>query len=379
MTAMFPAAAFRIGQPEEKSHRVKEYDPMTTPYSVDENDFPRGGTAEEQHLFLLRYAILAPSTHNTQPWKFALLPDGIDVYADYTRRMPVVDPGNRELLMSIGAAIFTLRVAAERFGMECGVTYSYGGDSERPLAHVMLGRRQSQADEGIVSLFGPIVRRHTNRHPFLFSRVPETILRRIRGLQAGGGASLMVSTDGVMNTKVSELVAAADRMQLADPSFRSDLAEWVRPNWTQKPDGVTGAALGMNSVTAALGHWATRVVDSGPLRAARDRNLCAEAPGLVVLQSEDSAPHWLACGELLQQLLLILTREGLHHSYFNMPVQVPELRVKLRSTCGLSAWPQLLLRVGFSLTEPAKTPRRSVEEVLTAGALSTGGSWASIP
>jgi hypothetical protein len=47
-------------------------------------------------------------------------------------------------------------------------------------------------------------------------------------------------------------------------------------------------------------------------------------------------PHWLACGELLQHLLLVVTREGLHHSYFNMPVQVPELRVRLRALCGLS-------------------------------------------
>ncbi|HMK38021.1 MAG TPA: nitroreductase [Bacteroidota bacterium] len=349
--------------------RQKEFDPMTTPYGVNENDFPRGGSAEEQGVFLLRYALLAPSTHNTQPWKFALVPGGIEVYADYSRRMPVVDPGNRELLMSVGAAVFTLRVAAERFGMECRVAYSYSGDSERPLAVASLGPRPSTTggDEGMASLFGPIVRRHTNRFPFLYSRVPENILRNIRGLEVPGKASLAVSTDGVVNNRVGELVAAADRMQLADPSFRSDLAEWIRPNWTQKPDGVTGAALGMNSVAAALGTWTTRVVDTGPIRAAKDRNLCAEAPALVVLQAEDSVPHWLACGELLQHLLLVLTREGLHHSYFNMPVQVPDLRVRLRALCGLTAWPQILLRVGFSLTEPAVTPRRSVEELLQKG------------
>ncbi len=354
--------------PEGRSARQKSYDPMTTPYDVDENDFPWEGPPEEQHRFLLGYAVLSPSTHNTQPWKFSLVSGGIEVYGDYTRRMPVVDPGNRELLMSIGAAVFTLRVAAERFGMDCRVTYSPGGDSERPLAVVALGARDTHAqrDEGVVSLFGSIVRRHTNRLPFLYSRVPETILRSIRGLQIPGQASVTVSTDGGLNTQVAELVAAADRMQLADPSFRSDLAEWVRPNWTQKPDGVTGAALGMNTVASALGPWTTKVVDAGQSRAARDRNLCVAAPGLIVLQSEDSVPHWLACGELLQHMLLLLTREGLHHSYFNMPVQVTDLRVRLRALCGLHAWPQILLRVGFCLVEPAKTPRRSVDEVLVA-------------
>ncbi|HTS00743.1 MAG TPA: nitroreductase [Bacteroidota bacterium] len=350
-----------------------EYDPMTTPYALDENDYPWTGTGAEQALFLLRYAVLAPSTHNTQPWKFAVVPGGIEVYADYGRRMPVVDPGNRELLMSVGAAVFTLRVAAERFGLDCRVTYSYANDSERPLAMVALTPREqgSAPDEALTSLLGPILRRHTNRHPFLLSRVPEAIIRRIRGLEAGGLARVAVSTDGNINSHVSELVAAADRMQMADPSFRSDLAEWIRPNWTQKHDGVTGAALGMNTVASALGSWTTRVVDTGAMRAARDRNLCAEAPGLLVIQGEDAVPHWLACGELLQHALLILTREGLHHSYFNMPVQVPELRVRLRALCGLSAWPQLLLRVGFSLTEPARTPRRPVEDVLVGAALTS--------
>ncbi|HTO94627.1 MAG TPA: nitroreductase [Bacteroidota bacterium] len=343
-----------------------DFDPMITPYAVDENDFPWSGTPEEQALFLLQYAVLAPSTHNTQPWKFAVVPGGIEVFADYARRMPVVDPGNRELLMSVGAAVFTLRVAAERFGMDCRVTYSYSNDSERPLAVVALAPRAGGGapDEALASLFGPIVRRHTNRHPFLLSRVPEAIIRRIRGLHAGGMAGVVVSTDGNINSQVSEIVAAADRMQMADPSFRSDIAEWIRPNWTQRHDGVTGAALGMNTVSSALGAWTTRVVDTGAVRAARDRNLCAEAPGLLVIQSEDATAHWLACGELLQHTLLVLTREGLHHSYFNMPVQVPELRVRLRAVCGLSAWPQLLLRVGFSLTEPSRTPRRPVDEVL---------------
>ena len=367
MTTATSNTAPGTGPAGGKPVRQTDYDPMTTPYGVNENDFPWGGPADEQAAFLLRYAILAPSTHNTQPWKFALVPGGIEVFADYSRRMPVVDPGNRELLMSVGAAIFTLRVAAEWFGMECRVTYSTSGDSERPLAVASIARREppAQGDEAIASLFGPIVRRHTNRHPFLYSRVPEAILRRIRGLEIGGQASAAVSTDGSVNSQVSELVAAADRMQLADPQFRSELAEWIRPNWTQKSDGITGAALGMNNVASALGSWTTRVVDTGSLRAAKDRNLCAQAPVLVVLESEDSVPHWLACGELLQHLLLVVTREGLHHSYFNMPVQVPDLRVRLRALCGLSAWPQILLRIGFSLTEPSKTPRRSVEEVLS--------------
>jgi hypothetical protein len=342
------------------------YDPLRTPYEIDEGAFPLTGLLEDQVRFLLRYAVLAPSTHNSQPWRFCIFPDGVEIYADYARRLPTVDPGNRELLMSIGAAIFTLRVAAERFGLSCRVTYNYSGDSERPLAIATFAPagEKGPRDEGRASLFRWIPRRHTNRNPFLVSRVPETLLRRIRGMEAGSQASVYLSTDGKVNQDVGDLVAAAERMLLADPAFRGDIAEWIRPNWTQKQDGIPGAALGLHGIAAAMGAWTTRTLDTSKSRAAADKNLCSDAPGLVVLQCEDTVPHWLECGELLQKLLLTLTAEDLHHSYFNMPVQVPDVRVRLRGLLGLSSWPQILIRIGFSLSVPTVTPRRPLGEVL---------------
>jgi hypothetical protein len=153
-------------------------------------------------------------------------------------------------------------------------------------------------------------------------------------------------------------------MLLADPAFRSDLAEWVRPGWSTRADGIPGAALGARGIAAALSPWTTKVLDLSRLRAAADRNLCTEAPCLLVIAAEDAVPHWLDAGELLARVLLTIEREGLHCSYFNMPVQVPELRRDLRSMLQLSVWPQLLLRAGFCLTKPAPTPRRPVDEVL---------------
>jgi hypothetical protein len=63
-------------------------------------------------------------------------------------------------------------------------------------------------------------------------------------------------------------------------------------------------------------------------------------------------------------MLLLLTAEGVQHSYFNMPVQVPALRLELRKLLGVHVWPQLLLRIGYSLAEPVPTPRRTIDEFL---------------
>jgi nitroreductase len=333
------------------------FDPVNAPYEVHEGDFPRSGSREEQCAFLLRYVVLAPSTHNTQPWKFAISREGIEIYGDYARRMPVVDPGNREMLMSIGAAVFNLRVAAAHFGVQCRIDYNLSGDSERPLAFARLepAFSRTEEDSGFDSLFPFLTMRHTTRAPFLLTRIPASILERLAGIGVRGRASLRLSTDGALNSQIAELVAEAERMQLADQEFRKDLAGWIRTEGSEHEDGITASALAP---------YITRTMDLSKMRAAQDKNLCIDAPALAVILGEDSVPHWLDAGEMLEHLLLAVVREGMHFSYFNLPIHVPDFRARIRGLLGSSTWPQLLLRIGYCLAMPPRTPRRSLEDVI---------------
>jgi hypothetical protein len=355
------------------------FHPAVTPYDVKASQFPAGGSFREKCAFLLKFAILAPSTHNTQPWKFGLTAEGVNVFADYSRRLPAVDPQNRELLMSVGAAIFTLRAAAYRFGFSASVRYNYSGDSEQPLAALRIEPREQTTSEDVemLTLFPAILQRHTNRRPFLHSRIPESVLTLARQMSAGSRAGVTISTDGKTNEQVGEMVAAAERMQFGNPEFRADWSAWVRRVDTEDEDGIPGDALGLNAVSALLAPWAVRTFRMGNRQAAMDRNLCVEAPGLVVIHSEDTVPHWLEAGELLQKLLLTMTREGLHQSYFNMPVQVPELRQRLRALLNMPGLPQAILRIGYSLSAPVLTPRRPLREVLLPDDDDLRGSHAS--
>ena len=344
---------------------MAKYDSVNTPYEVHEGDFPRDRSREEQFAFLLRYVILAPSTHNTQPWKFAISREGIEIYGDYARRMPVVDPGNREMLMSIGAAVFNLRVAAAHFGLQCSVDYNLSGDSERPLAFARLEPSFSPGGEtGLDPLFPFLTMRHTTRSPFLLTRIPASVLERLAGFGERGHAALRISTDGTLNTKIADLVAEAERAQLADQEFRNDLAGWIRPDGSEYQDGITAAALGLEGPASKLVPYITRTTDLGKVRAAQDKNLCIDAPALAVILGEDSVPHWLDAGEMLEHLLLTTVREGMHFSYFNVPIHVPEYRARIRGLLGLPGWPQLLLRIGYCLAMPPRTPRRPLAEVI---------------
>src|SRR5215471_7151832 len=88
------------------------------PPAVTEADFPAAGTAAQQLRVLLNYALLAPSEYNTQPWLFRIYDNCVDLYADPSRRLPIVDPDDRELIISCGAACQNLRIAVRHFGYQ---------------------------------------------------------------------------------------------------------------------------------------------------------------------------------------------------------------------------------------------------------------------
>src|SRR5512134_2492700 len=86
-----------------------------------ERGFPVRAGAAERLRFLLQWAVLAPSRHNTQPWAFEIEGDELRVYSDASRSLPVADPDGRQLVMSCGAVIVNLRLAAAHFGFATSV------------------------------------------------------------------------------------------------------------------------------------------------------------------------------------------------------------------------------------------------------------------
>src|SRR5512134_2668770 len=127
-----------------------------------EHTFPVWGGPEERLRFFLQWAVLAPSRHNTQPWLFEIEGDELRVYADERRALPIADPDGRQLVMSCGAAIANLRLAAAHFGhaTSCEVIPMHRRDGL--LARVRLEERRASTPEA-EEMFQAIARRRTNR------------------------------------------------------------------------------------------------------------------------------------------------------------------------------------------------------------------------
>lgn len=134
-------------------------DPKLDAHTAAADAFPVDGAPEEQLRAAVAFGVQAPSGHNSQPWVFRVHDGVLDLHADRTRALPVVDPEDRELVISCGAALFNIRIALRRFGLAAEVTLLPDAADPDLLARVRLGRPHHATDEDH-ALFKEIGRAH---------------------------------------------------------------------------------------------------------------------------------------------------------------------------------------------------------------------------
>jgi hypothetical protein len=327
--------------------------------------FPLNGTDGEKLAWGVTYAVKAPSSHNSQPWRFRVEGDTLELRADRTRALPVVDQHNRELTASCGAALFFLRVALRHMGETASVEALPNPDDPDVLARVRLAEpaKPTHAER---RLFWAIRVRHTNRRRYASRALPDELLSELRRAAAEEGARLVVLESSEERAHLAELVATADRRQAADPSLRRELASWIHPNREHVRDGMPGSVLGVSNLVSMVEPFVVRTFDWGRGRAARDEELALGSPVLAILLTEGDEPRdWLAAGQALARVLLRATTDDVVGSFLNQPVEVDELRLEAATLVG-GGQPQLVLRLGYAKEVPT-TLRRPVEEVLDNG------------
>lgn len=305
----------------------------------------------------LRAAVAAPSLHNSQPWRFVPRPGGVDLYADRTRLLDVVDPRGRELTISLGAALLNLRVAVLRNG-RVPVTRLLPDAADPDLvASVRLGPA-ADPDPTVRALADAIPRRRTNRRPFTRVLIPPEVLAELSAAAEVEGARLTVADD-LGRDQLLELARSADRQLRAQPRYRDELTTWTTVD-RARADGVPRAVFGPWDALETL-----PLRDFGLTRPAEPRRTAhfEARPTLVVLATAGDTPEqWLRAGQALERVLLTATVRGLATTPISQPLEVPRLR-DLLTDPATGTCPQVILRLGYGPTS-AVSPRRPLSEVL---------------
>ena len=337
------------------------------PWRVSEFHFPFYGNATEKLTYCVRYAILAPSSHNTQPWHFALRRNQIELYADRTRSLPVIDPDNRELIISCGAALANLSIAMRHFGYHADFAQFPEPNDTDLIATVGLGREHLPTCQDEI-LFQAIPMRRTNRSAYENTPISRSLLYEMRAACTSQGVSLTETSDKEQKLAIAELVAEGDRRQMANPEFRAELAHWIHPAGVESHDGIPCYAQNIPKVLDFAAPFMARLIrtfDMGDFTAVRDADLANASAVLAVISTPtDSLADWLAAGMALERVLLIARAAGVWTSFLNQPIEVSELRLALHGLTHCPGTPQILLRMGYG-RESDPTPRRALDEVLS--------------
>lgn len=349
--------------PTDGNEPLHFLEPQLQTWNISEKDFPSKDSTADKLRFMLNYAVLAPSGHNTQPWLFKIIDDGIEIYADGSRALPVVDPDDRELIISCGAALSHLQLAMRHFGYADKTAILPEENSDLIARVTIAGRNDSQQDD---PLFSAITMRRTNRSPFEDRAVQTGLLQSFLNIAKEHGAWFDI-VEGDKKKTVADLVSEGDRIQMSDKKFRRELAAWIHPNRSHSRDGMPGYAHGMPDLASNLGPFLIRTFDIGKGQAAKDKQLAAGSPVLAILGTAgDKARDWIHSGQSIGKILLRARVDGVWTSFLNQPIEVAELRSKLRDVTGRNnGFPQLLVRMGYG-KEVKPTPRRDVESVIAS-------------
>jgi hypothetical protein len=305
----------------------------------------------------------APSVFNTQPWRWRVVGDVVELRADRTRQLAAADPDGRLLTVSCGAALHHLRTALAGAGWQCEVVRRPDPAQPDLLAQVRLVG-QAAVDPIAVRRQQAIALRRTDRRPFADVEVPTSGLDALRDAAEGEGAHLHLLHSDEMITLAS-LAGEAAAVESADPRYRAELAAW-----TSRPET---AGDGVPAETAA--DRTPRTVPArdfipGVVAVASDQPADRFARYAVLFSDTDDPAAWLVAGEALSAVLLTATIERLAVSPISDIVEVPATRHRLRGLLGGIGYPALGLRIGMpgAASAPADTPRRGTAEAIEQAA-----------
>jgi hypothetical protein len=323
-------------------------------------------TAEEIIRYVVARAVWAPSVHNTQPWRFTA--DGgprLSLHADTGRGLAAADPDGRELMISCGAALFTVRLALRSLGYipETSVLPDPG---QPELVAQVSWRERAAADEFERRLAGHVLTRRTHRGAFDPEPLPAGTLAALRAGAAREGAALRIVADDGHRAALAAAVQSAEHQLRRDGERLRELARWTPAPGSGGRDGVPATsypARAEHTDPDFPGRDFARGHDWGlpPLSPAMSHR-AAGVTGLLTTDADRPA-DWVHAGQALQRILLTASICGAAVALHSQPLELPMLREFIRTQLSDGAHPHLVLRIGL-VTQVAVSVRRDPEDVL---------------
>jgi hypothetical protein len=310
---------------------------------------------------LVRYATLAPSSHNTQCWKFRLGDQSLSIQPDYQRRCPIVDPDDHHLFVSLGCAAENLVQAASAMGFRGEPVFKTGTTESVDISLVRVTAMRTP-------LFEAIPRRQSTRGEYDAKPLSNDELRLLETAGSGNGVRVHLLTDKQAMESVLDFVVQGNTTQMRDPAFVRELKDWIRFNGRQAArhgDGLFSGSSGNPTAPSWLGGLMFDFFFSEKAENDKYARHVRSSAGIAVFVSDyEDKNHWIEAGRAFQRFALQATAMNVRTAHLNQPVEVTSLRPKFAKSIGIaSGRPDLVIRFGRGPEMP-RSVRRPISAVL---------------
>ncbi len=309
---------------------------------------------------LVRYATLAPSSHNTQCWKFSVSETEVSIMPDLSRRCPAVDPDDHHLFVSLGCAAENLVQGALAHGFHGAARFDATDDGVR----VTLERTPAQRS----ALFTAIPVRQCTRGDYDARPLSNEELNLLQRAGSADGVEVLLLTERSAIDRVLDQVVQANTAQMADAAFVKELKSWIRFNGAaavRAGDGLYSGCTGNPTIPTWIGELAFGMFYQPKGENEKIVSQLRSSSGVAVFigAAADKA-HWVDVGRSYQRFALQATALGIRNSFLNQPVEVISYRAGFAAAVGVPGQrPDLVVRFGRGPAMP-RSLRRPVRDVL---------------
>lgn len=330
-------------------------------WDIKHDDFFRQSSGRDRLKFLVRFAILAPSSHNAQPWKFEVTDNSILIKPEFQRVVPVSDPENRHLYIALGCALENLLVAADYYGIKYTVDY-LPQEKKGIAAKIYFTVNPSTLPEiSRQHLIFSITTRRSNRNKYTHKIPSQEFIEKIDQLPSN-----VVQSSKISNQEEKEIITdifMESRLgAFSDKAFRGEMADYKRTNFTTSALGMPGFTMGINDPLSLVAPFLIRHFNvMKVIRNSEEMLLKKYTPLFLFVNSKThDILGWIRTGQILQKILLTAEQYGLQTAMSALPPDINAIQKILKTTYR----PQMFVRLGYSSAIPGHAPRLEADKVI---------------
>jgi hypothetical protein len=311
---------------------------------IDPGEFVQCKTWEEKIKFILRYGILAPSTHNSQPWLFRIKGEKLSILKDPHIQITKGDPTGRDLFISFGCLIETIAIAARAFGLAVDIRYS--NDIKEELVAEM-EFRVDVTDSREWELLQQIPQRVNARGVFDRKAIPQGVTKALRAESLSDVRFDFIETPQKIE-EMARLTRSGLEEAYKDPGFRAEISRWMHSSFSSSPEGMPGYSLRLPALLSLVFPWLLRTFNIGKRVGHLNYLGIRSVPLIVVWSAEEEGPEeWIKIGRSAERLMLRAFALGLKTSIFVASVEIGELHKRVRELIECPGRPQFVLCIGY--------------------------------